>query len=237
MVRDLEDVDGRQAGRQERWIDVFLDVTGQQETSVADGPEQHDRDVVDPRPTVRGFERDRAADGPAHVEHHVVDGQSVAGGDDPVRRCGPTGQGERPRLVAWPRPPHPGLEHPLDVVPLEEQGQPRDVVLVRVRQDDDVDAPVPRRQPPIELDEQPIRVGPAVDEQSATARALDEDGVTLPDVEDGEPRDAAWSADRDGAEAADGHDEGQGREADRAARAGRAHRLGWRIATRRRRSS
>ncbi len=237
VVRDLEDVDGRQAGRQERRVDVLLDVAGQQEASVADGPEQDHRDVVDSRPAVGRLERDRAADGPAHLERDVVDGQPVAGGDDPVGRRRPARQGRDPGLVARAWAAHPRLEHPLDVITIEEQGQPRDVVLVRVRQDHDIDPPVPRGQPPIELDEQAIRVGAAVDEQSAAAGALDEDGVALPDVEDGEARDAARSTDRDGSEAADGHDEGQGRKADRTARAGRADRVDRRrIAARRGRS-
>ena len=53
------------------------------------------------------------------------------------------------------------------------------MVLVRVGQDDDVDPAVPRREAPIERDEQPVRVRSAVDEQPAAARALDEDRVAL----------------------------------------------------------
>ena len=106
------------------------------------------------------------------------------------RRAGATGprQPIEPGRVARSRPAHPGLEHPADAVAVEQEGQAGDVVLVRVRQDDRVDPPVPRRDPPIELDEQPVGIRPAIDQQAAAARALDEDGVALPDVEDRDPR-------------------------------------------------
>ena len=78
----------------------------------------------------------------------------------------------------------PGLEDPADAIALEEQGEPGDVVLVRMGQDDRVDPPVPRRDPLVERDEQPVRIRPAVDQQSAAARALDEDRVALADIED-----------------------------------------------------
>jgi hypothetical protein len=47
VVGDLQEVDLRQALRQELRIDVLLDVAGQEEASVADRPEEDDRDVVD----------------------------------------------------------------------------------------------------------------------------------------------------------------------------------------------
>ena len=93
----------------------------------------------------------------------------------------------------------PGLDDPPHPVALEQQRQTGDVVLVRVRQDDRVDPPVPRRDPPVERDEQPVGIGAAVDEQPPAARALDEDRVALPDIEDRDPGDAARPADDDGA--------------------------------------
>ncbi len=57
------------------------------------------------------------------------------------------------------------------------------MVLVRVREHDEVDPAVPRRDPGVEGDEEPIRVRAAVHEQPATPRRLDEDRVALPDVE------------------------------------------------------
>ena len=62
------------------------------------------------------------------------------------------------------------------------------MILVGMGQDDDVDPPVPRRNPPIELDEEPVRIRPAIDEHSPAAVPLDEDRISLPDIEDGDPR-------------------------------------------------
>src|SRR5690606_11764299 len=115
---------------------------------------------------------------------------------------------------------------------LDQEREPRDVVLVRMGQNEDVDPSVPRREPLVERDEQAVRIGPAVDEQSAAARALDEDRVTLPDVQDDErrrpvrPVDEDEAAERDGTgERADG---GPSCPGTWARRAGRRARVGWR---------
>jgi len=59
-VGDLEDVDRREAGRDQCRIHVLLHVAGQQEPTVPDRAQQHDRHVVDPRPAVGGLVRHRA---------------------------------------------------------------------------------------------------------------------------------------------------------------------------------
>jgi hypothetical protein len=70
------------------------------------------------------------------------------------------------------------------------------VILVRVGEDHQVDPTIPGRNVRIELDEQPIRVGPAVHQQAAAAVALDQDRVALPDIEHGQ-MDAAVRSVRD----------------------------------------
>jgi hypothetical protein len=77
------------------------------------------------------------------------------------------------------------------------------VILVRVGEDHQVDSTIPRRNVRIELDEQPIRVGPAVNQQTAPAVALDQDRVPLPDIEHGQ-MDAAVRSVRDKED--EGHD-------------------------------
>ena len=89
--------------------------------------------------------------------------------------------------VARPGTMHPDLGHGPDPISLEEDGQARHVILVRVGQHDEVDAPIPRRQSLVEHDQQAVRVGAAIDEHPAAGVALDEDGITLPDVEDRHP--------------------------------------------------
>ena len=168
-MRDLEDVDRRQAGRDEGRVHFLLDVAGQQEPAVADRPEQDDRDVVDGRPAVGRLGRHGPADRPAHVQVHVVDGQPVTGRDRAGRRRIGPGQGSRPRRVAGSRATHPWFQDAPDVIAREEHGQAGHVVLVRVGQDDHVESPVPRRQPTVELDEQPVGIGATVDEQPTAA--------------------------------------------------------------------
>jgi hypothetical protein len=43
------------------------------------------------------------------------------------------------------------------------------MVLVRVRQDHRIETPVPGRDPSIELDEQSVGIGAAIDQQAAAA--------------------------------------------------------------------
>ena len=81
MVRDLEQVDARQAFGEERWVDAFLDITHQQEAARPDVTEEHDRDVVDAGPAVRGRCRHLAADRPQDPQVDLVDCEAVARGD------------------------------------------------------------------------------------------------------------------------------------------------------------
>ena len=119
------------------------------------------------------------------------------------------------RAVAGSRSAHARLVDPADPVPVEEERHPGDVVLVRMGQDEDVDPAVPRRQPAIELDEQPVRIGAAVDEHPSAAAALDEDRVALADVEDRDPGGAVRSM---------GEGRGRGRQPPRPRRGSRAAR-------------
>ena len=82
---------------------------------------------------------------------------------------------------------HAGLEHPTDPVSLEDADEAGDVVLVRVRQHDDVDPPIPGRDPRVELEQQAVRVRPAVDEHPGAVARLEQDRVPLTDVQHDEP--------------------------------------------------
>jgi hypothetical protein len=90
------------------------------------------------------------------------------------------------------------------------------VVLVGVGQDEDVDPAVPGWQPPIELDEEAVRIRAGVDEHPTAVAALDEDRVALADVEDGDPRRAVDPVREREAETGRRRDEGdQGETAER----------------------
>jgi hypothetical protein len=70
------------------------------------------------------------------------------------------------------------------------------MVLVRMGQDQGVDAAVPWRDPTVEDDHEPSRVGAAVDQEPAATRTLDEDRVALADIEDGDTSDPRGPTDR-----------------------------------------
>ena len=114
------------------------------------------------------------------------------------------------------------------MVAREEQRQPGDMVLVRVGQDDRIDAAIPGRDPLVEHDQQAIRVGSTIDQQAATAGALDQDGVALTDIEDRDTRDPGRPCGDDPSGDDDRDDEGDDRRPSRRATGLRGGRSGTR---------
>ena len=195
---DLQQINLRQAPPNEIRVDAFLDVSGKQEPMPACLAEEHDRDVVDRRAAVRGPFRNAGRIGPQHAETDAVESQLVTR-PQAATRSSATRQHGGPRSVARAGAEHARLVDPPDVVAREKRGEPGDVILVRVGQDKHVDAPIPGRQTLVERNQESIWIGPAIDDEAATAPALDEDAVTLADVEDD---------DTDNAVRAMGHGEG-----------------------------
>jgi len=181
---DLEQVDVWEAVGQQRWVDAVLDVAHQQEPARPDLAEQDDRDVVDARAAIGWDGRDLATDRPQHPEADLVDREPVAGGQAEPDWRTLSSQLADPRRIAGSGAAHAGFEHAVHVVALEEQGEPGHVILVGVRQDHRVDPAIPRRNAPVEGDEEPVGIGSAIDQQSTAVRTLDEDRVALPDIED-----------------------------------------------------
>jgi hypothetical protein len=185
VVGDLEHVDPREPAPHQPGVDVLLGITGQQEAQPVGFAEQHDGDVVDPATRRRGC-LGHALSWPDHGQRHLVEPEPRPGRQRaPWRLAVP--QLRVPCLPRRPGPTHPRLEHPPHAVALEQAHQPRDVVLVRVAEHDDVDPAVPRGEPPVELDQQPLGVRAAVDQHSRAAPTLDQDRVALPDVEHHQP--------------------------------------------------
>ena len=182
--------------REQIGIDVLFDVAGEQEPPAIDGPEQHDRDVVDAGAGIGRSSRDTATNGPEHLERDVVNGQAITR-SKLAAGCGPAGEHCRPGGVPGTRSKHPGFERPANAVPLEQQRQPRHVVLVRVGEHHRIKATIPRWDPLIEFDQQAIGIRTAVDEQPSAVRALDEDRVPLANVEDRDGRTSRRSLDDD----------------------------------------
>jgi len=184
VMRHFQQVDAWQPLGQERRVDAFLDIAHQQEPAGPDSTEKDDRHVVDARPAVGRRDRHLAADRPEDPQVDLVHRQAVTGRDREPDRCGGRGEFSQPGRITGAGAAHPGFEHPADVVALEEQGESGDVILVWVRQDQGVDASVPRRDAAVERDEEPVGIGTSVDQQPTAARALDEDRVALSDIED-----------------------------------------------------
>ena len=120
-MRDLEHVDVREPIGEERRIDAFLDVTHKKGAPIADPAEQHDRYVVDARPSIRRGHRHLATDRPQDLELDLVHREPITGGETEAHGRAWSTEIAQPRGVARPRPAHPGLEHPRNVVTLEQQ--------------------------------------------------------------------------------------------------------------------
>jgi hypothetical protein len=181
VVRDLEQVHPWQSARDQLRIDLLLDVTREQETSTVDLPEEHDRDVVDAGPRVGRLTRHLTGARPQDGQLDLVDREAVTRSE--CRSCGSVDEGQpEPGRVPGTRSAHPRLERPPDAVPVEEQREPGDVILVRMGEHDRVQPSVPRRHAPVELDEEALGVRAAVDEDPPAGGTLDEDRVALPDI-------------------------------------------------------
>ena len=187
VVGHLEDVQSRsvrarQTGGQEPCVDLFLDVPGEQEASLAEAHLQDDRYVVYARAGIGRAKWNGAAQRPVNVHLDAVDGEAITGSHDlglpPERGHPPT-----KRRVTGSGTDHPGLDDAADVIPIEEQGQSCDVVLVGMRDHDEIEATIPRRDSRVEQGNQPVGVRAGVDEDSATGRSLEQDRVALTDVE------------------------------------------------------
>lgn len=195
MMRDLEEVEAPavpDARRHELRVDGLLDVSHQQQAASAEAQIEDSGHVVDARAGVRWLERHAATRRPPDLDGRAVDAKSVAGGEaTPVDVQSVEGGVEG--RVARPRPVHADLGHGPDPISLEQDGQARDVILVRMRQHDQIDAPVPGRQSFVEHDQQTVRVGTTVDEHPGPGVALDEDGISLSDIEDRHVEATVWS--------------------------------------------
>jgi hypothetical protein len=191
---DLQDLDLREAAREQGRVDLLLDVAGEEEAMAADRTQEDDRDVVDPRPTVGRALRDTTGVGPQHLELDVVDAETISSHEDSPADPAGRERGVEGR-VPGSRPDHPGLEHLPDAVSIEDADESGGVVLVGMAEDDDIDPPIPRREMLIEGHEDAAGIRPTVDQEPAAAAALEEDRVALSDVEDRQPGNAVRAMD------------------------------------------
>ena len=206
VVGHLERVGVAQSACEEDGVDLLLRVAHEQEPASPDRELEHDGQVIDALAVLRRGGRHAPGVRPQHPEVPVVDGEPVAAGQPPARLVVPVeqaGEGD----VAGTRTRHPGLEEAPDAVSADQSDQPSRVILVGMGEHDHVEAPVPGGQPGVQENAQAVGIRPAVDQDPASRRALDEDRVALSDVEEGDPRPAIGTS-RDDATA----DENEGRD-------------------------
>jgi hypothetical protein len=168
VMRDLQHIDGRQAPADEHRIDLLLDIAGQEEAPARHLAKEDDRHVVDAGPRVGRLGRHTAGIRPQHADVGVIDSHPI------TRRQStgldvPRGQLSGPGGVTGTWPAHARLVHATDAVARQEERQPGYMILVGVGEHQRVDPPVPRREALVERNKEAIRIGAAVDEQTAAA--------------------------------------------------------------------
>ena len=178
-------------------IHVLLDVAGEQQSLRADADVEHERRVVDL--AVRSPARSRARDRPG--------GQTTSARARPIAKRSPCCESDDRHAVALgllaegavaaALAAHPVLGEDPDAVAGQQPGETADMVLVRVGQQRDVDAPVPDGDALVEAPDEEVGVATAVDEDPHPVVRLDEDRVALADVEHGDVERADWSGRRE----------------------------------------
>ena len=181
MVRHLEHVQARQPSGDEDRVHVVLRVAREQESPPLSLAEEDHRGVVDPPAAVGRFGRHGPGVRPQDGQQDLVEPDPGAGREGAA--CGAVPQGRVPRDPAGAGAAHAGFVDLPDAVPLQHPDQACDVVLVRMGQHQHVDPAVPRRDAGVQLEQEPVRVRPAVDEHPGPAPALEQDGIPLADVE------------------------------------------------------
>ena len=151
MVRNLEDINPRQAASQQPRIHVVLGVTGQQEAAPGRLAKQHDGRVVYVPPGAAGGRLHAAGLRPQDADGDCPQTQDVTSCEHRAWRS-PRATKERiPCAPPWAAAAHPGLKHAANSISLERPDQPRNMILVRMRQDDNVQPAVPRRHNGVEF--------------------------------------------------------------------------------------
>ena len=182
MVPDLEDVDRRQEpARDERRLYRRLGVAGQQGREAAHPQEQHDRAVVDV-----ALGKGRCRIGLARIQHldrgRLPEPKGVSGAQDPNRYRGVVRIGHQ-AAVGDVGEGDARVENRADPEAVEHVHEPRDVVLVRVAEHEQVDAAGEEGQVPANASQGELRVRPPVDEHRGSIGGLDQNRVALADGE------------------------------------------------------
>ena len=179
VMPDLQHVDpGQEAAVSQHCLDRHVRVPGEQGRKAAVAKQPDHRCIVDV--ALRQGGRNVIRRGIQQGEDRPgVEAQALAGAcrhqsTTRLRAGQPQEQGIGRVCVVATR-----VEDQANLISLESGHQPGDVVLVRVGQDQDVDAAVPPRQPLPEPAQQEIRIRATVDQHGRPRRRHDQDRIAL----------------------------------------------------------
>jgi hypothetical protein len=186
VVRHLEEVPagrGGSHGSEQLGVSIVLEVTQQERVLCPEADGQHDRCVVDLAVGRRWGPVQPLLRGPDDVDARQTQAEGgTLAQPDPFDAVASRHRLQLPDAgtiggdAALPDAPHP--------VAWREPREAPDMVLVRVRQHDEVHAAVPERDAFVEPPDEEVRVAPAVDQEARSVRGFHEDANTLADVED-----------------------------------------------------
>ncbi len=186
MVPDLEHVDGRQeATLEQHGLDGGLRVAGQQCGECAVAKEHHHRAVVD-----IAFRQGRCRVDVGRVQDldpgRLVERELLAGTRQHHRRGRPKGGIGQQAVGSWILEGDAGVDQRTHPEAPERVDQTGHMILVRMAQDQKVDAAREERQIGTQPAEGQLGIRAAVDEHRRPCGRLDQDRVALPDVEHGQ---------------------------------------------------
>jgi hypothetical protein len=183
MVADLQHVhSAQQPALSQQRLDRRLRIARQERREPAAAEEADHGGIVDvaigerPRDIAARWVEERHRGG--RIQAHPL---SCPGGHQPTPAFHP-GQLDKAR-IGRVLVHAAGIQDQPDVVSFQSRHQPSHVVLVRMGQDDDVDPPLPPRQPLAEAPQQEIGVRAAVEQHRRARRCFHEDRIPLPDVQ------------------------------------------------------
>jgi hypothetical protein len=202
VMRHLQDVPATRPDAQhgeQVVVAVLLEVSGQEGPLPPEAERQHDGGVVHGAPDRWRHGRQDLQWWPQHVDPRGAEAEGVALREADTRHAEAFGgRTKRPRPCAISG--HAGLGDAPHAIARHECPEAAGMVLVRVREQDEVDAAVPDGDPLIEPAHEQVGVGAPIHQDPSTASGLEQDRVTLADVEDGDAQLRRRTGDEDEAE-------------------------------------
>jgi hypothetical protein len=185
VVPDLEQVDPRQQpARRQRRLHRCLGIAGEERGKAAVAEHEDDRAIVDVTLGEGSMgvlsRRIEHLERSGTVEHERLAGDDAADGEPCPGRIG------QEAVIGGVLEMDSSVDEEADIEPIEHVHEAGDVVLVRMAENQQVDASREEGHVRPETSQRQLGVRTAVDQGGRSVGRLDQDGVTLSDVEDGD---------------------------------------------------